>query len=150
MLTSPTWFHCLQNPVHAVTPNELTFPRNTLFCSFVFLFPLFPSEGFGSIYACIRCHRESWPVHFPGNASHALRRFLSSCLEFFVFQMVRPGSVSGASHLLMPIFFFLFFFGPGSVQKRKDINLLPMRNKPKFSKKKCSFSCSDPGLHCLS
>lgn len=53
-----------------------------------------------------------------------------------MFQMVRPGSVSGASHLLMPNFFFSFFFGPGSVQKRKDINLLPMRNKPKFSKKK--------------
>ena len=53
-----------------------------------------------------------------------------------MFQMVRLGSVSGASHLSYAKFFFSFFFGPGSVQKRKDINLLPMRNKPKFSKKK--------------
>lgn len=37
---------------------------------------------------------------------------------------------------LMPNFFFsFFFFGPGSVQKRKDINLLPNEKQTKIFEK---------------
>lgn len=50
--------------------------------------------------------------------------------------MVRPGSVSDASHLsYAKFFFFFFFFGPGSVQKRKDINLLPNEKQTKIFEK---------------
>jgi hypothetical protein len=153
ILTSSTWFHCLQNPVHAVTLNELTFPRNTLFCSFVSFFFIspFPQWGIGFIYACIRCHRESWPVHFPGNASHALRRFLSSCLEFSVFQMVRPGSVSDASHLSYASNFFFSFFSVLVLYKREKIlTCCQWETNQNFRKSVPFLALILPGLHCLS
>lgn len=59
-----------------------------------------------------------------------------------MFQMVRPGSVSDASHLSYARFFFSFFFSALVLYKREKIlTCCQMRNKPKFSKK-CSFSCS--------
>lgn len=68
-----------------------------------------------------------------------------------MFQMVRPGSVSDASHLSYArFFFFLFFFGPGSVQKRKDINLLPNEKQTKIFEKVFLFLLCIVFLSCQS
>lgn len=128
-------FIAFKFPFRAVSPKRTYVPPKYIIL--LFFFHPFPRHRGTRAHICMH----SLPS---GKLAGSFSRKRLPCIETISFQLfgvlcfkwLDPVLCLMLLIFLMPNFFFsFFFFGPGSVQKRKDINLLPNEKQTKIFEK---------------